>query len=162
MEALREVFESLGLSEVRTLLQSGDAVFRMQGWDLRLVRQRIEQAVEERFRLRCDVVLRTTADMADIITRNPFAWWRAIDPSRLLVTFLAEDPGPEACRRFASIDFHPEESQLLGRELYVYYPDGIGRSRLTLAFLEKQLPTSGTARNWNTVTKLFELARNMG
>ena len=96
-----------------------------------------------------------------MIARNPFAKRRDIHPSRLLVTFLASDPGPEARDRVLKIKTEPEELRIDRRELYIYYPNGMARPKLSLPAIEKTLKTSGTGRNWNTVTKLLEIAETL-
>jgi uncharacterized protein (DUF1697 family) len=96
-----------------------------------------------------------------VVARNPFAARRDIEPSKLLVTFLASDPGQQARERVGRIKAQAEELYPHGRELYVYFPNGMGRSKLTTAVIEKALQVPGTARNWNTVAKLKEMAESL-
>lgn len=77
------------------------------------------------------------------------------------MTFLAAEPGPEAQSTLLSLKAHPEELHLQGRELYIYFPDGAGRSKLPWSSVDKLLKTTGTARNWNSVTKMLEIAEEM-
>ena len=161
MDALRALYESLGLRDVQTYVQSGNVVFKSAGRDLGALRKRIESAIERSFGFRPDVMIRTTSDLRDVIARNPFATRRGLDPSRLLVTFLLTDPGQEARDKVLLIKTDPEELRIDGREVYVYYPNGMGRSKLSPALIEKTLKVSGTARNWNTVTKLLEMAEKL-
>ena len=159
MDALRALYESLGLRDVQTYVQSGNVVFRTD--ERELVRLRIEKAIERSFGFRPDVIVRTSSELRDVIARNPFAARPGIDPSKLLVTFLAGDPGPEPRASILRIKADPEELSIHGRELYIYYPNGIGRSKLSHALVEKTLKTSGTGRNWNTVRKLLEMAERL-
>ena len=100
--------------------------------------------------------------MKGVVARNPFARRRGIEPARLLVTFLAADPGEEARGKVRRMKAGPpEELYVDGRELYVYFPNGMGRSKLPVAAIEKALQTTGTARNWNSVSKLLELAEEL-
>lgn len=161
MDALRELCESLGLRDPRTHLQSGNVVFRTKERDLARLAQRLEKAIDRRCGFRTRVMLRTTSEVRAVIERNPFARRRDIDPSRLLVNFLADDPGPDAPGKILNLKGHPEELHLAGRELYIYYPNGVGRSKLTAAVIERTLKVSGTGRNWNTVTKLLEIAESL-
>ncbi|HKS96772.1 MAG TPA: DUF1697 domain-containing protein [Terriglobia bacterium] len=161
MDALRELCESLALGDPRTHLQSGNVVFRTKERDLTRLAQRLEQAIERRCGFRTRVMLRTTSEVRAVIERNPFARRRGIDPSRLLVNFLADDPGPDASAKILNLQWNPEELRLAGRELYIYYPNGVGRSKLTAAVIERTLKVSGTGRNWNTVTKLLEIAESL-
>src|ERR1022692_2807782 len=95
MDALRALYESLGLHEPQTYVQSGNVVFRTDKRDLVALAKRIEGAIERGFGFRPTVILRTSGELRDVIARNPFAKRRGIEPSRLLVYFLASDPGAE-------------------------------------------------------------------
>jgi len=99
--------------------------------------------------------------MRDVIARNPFAKRRGIDPSKLLVTFLASHPSPEARDKVLEIKTDPEELKIDGHELYIYFPNGMARPKLSRPVIEKTLKTSGTGRNWNSVTKLLEIAERL-
>jgi uncharacterized protein (DUF1697 family) len=157
MDRLRAVYESLGLAAVRTHLQSGNAVFREEGTDTAQLKVKLEDAIEGSVGFRPAVLVRTAAELAQAVARNPFPQQGEADPSHLLVMFLAETPDAAASHRLAEAMFGREAFRLSGRELYLHYPDGIGRSKLTNAVIEKRLETVGTARNWNTVTKLLEM-----
>lgn len=160
MDALRSLYESLGLQNPQTCVQSGNVVFRTKERDLARLSTKIENAIEQRFGFHADVILRKPADLKATIGQNPFAKRRRLEPSRLVVIFLAEAPGPEVREAILSIKAGPEELRLAVRELYIYFPDGFGRSKLPV-LLDKTLKKSGTARNWNTVTKLLEIAEGM-
>ncbi len=93
MDALRALYESLELRPARTHVQSGNVVFRTEARDLTLLSARIEDAIEQSFGFRPRVIARTSSELRDVIARNPFGARSGIDPSRLLVTFFATDPG---------------------------------------------------------------------
>ena len=99
--------------------------------------------------------------MREVVARNPFAKRRGIEPSKLLVTFLASDPEKEAREKVRQMKCAPEELRIEGRELYNYFPNGIGRSKLSWAGLEKTLNTPGTGRTWNSATKMLEMAERL-
>ena len=160
MDALRDVYESLGLENPQTYVQSGNVVFRTKERNLDRVRLRIEDAIERTFGFQSDTVLRTTAELRGAIARNPFANRRGIEPGKLLVIFLAADPGAEARKKILEIKADPEEMFLVGRELYIYYPNGQARPKLNMAQVYRALKTEWTGRNWNTVTKLLEMAES--
>lgn len=161
MDALREVYELLGLREVQTYVQSGNVVFSTVRRDLAKLADALESALEERFGFRPSVILRTPPEMKEVIDRNPFADRTGLDPAKLLVLFLASDPGEEARKKVAQMNTAPDELRMEGRELYVYFPDGMGRSKLPWASLGKMLGSVGTGRNWNTVLKLLALAERL-
>ncbi len=161
MDALRALYESMKLREAQTYVQSGNVIFRTDERDIARLAKRIENGIERKLGFRPDVILRTATEMREVIARNPFAKRRGIEPSKLLVTFLGSDPGAEAREKILQIKCDPEELRIEGRELYIYFPNGIGRSKLSWAGLEKTLKTPGTARNWNSVTKMLEMAENL-
>jgi uncharacterized protein (DUF1697 family) len=161
MEALRAVYESLGLADVRTLLQSGNVLFRSGLTDRQQLVKRIMQEIERQLDLEVEVILRTLEEVASIVERGPVLSPRA-DRSKLLVMFLTSVP--DAAAQAALLKWHKSKEmkemiEMRGPEIYLYYPDGVGRSKLTSAVIEDKLDTAGTARNWNTLTKLVEVGR---
>jgi uncharacterized protein (DUF1697 family) len=160
MDALRDLYVSLGLRNPQTYVQSGNVVFRTEAEGLVGLARRIEDAVEQRFGFRPGVILRTASDQRDAIARNPFARRHGVNPSKLLVIFLASPPSRETRNEILSIKVNQEEVRIDGRELYLYFPDGMGRSKVWPA-IEKALKKSGTGRNWNTVNKLLEIAERL-
>ena len=163
MEPLREAYESVGLADVRTLLQSGNVLFRSGLTDRERLVKRIMQEIERRFDLQVEVVLRTLAEVASIVERGPVLSPRA-DKSKLLVMFLSAVP--DAAAQAALRKWHKDKElkellELRGPEIYLYYPEGVGRSKLTGAVIESKLDTAGTARNWNTLLKLVEVGRSL-
>lgn len=161
MDALRALCESLGLRHVQTYVQSGNVVFHAPPSKVPHLAQRIETAIEKSFGFRPSVILRTADDVKDVIARNPFAARPDVPPNRLLVTFLAAHPSPEARDHVRAIKTDPEELHIDGRELYIFFPEGIGRSKLPQAAIDKALQTPGTARNWNSVIQLVEMAEKL-
>ena len=158
MDALRDLYESLGLRRAETFIQSGNVVFSTQARDLPRLARRIEDAIEKRFGFPCDVVLRSAAEMRDSLARNPFDERPGIDPSRLLVTFLGGDPDPEGSAALSAMDIAPEELRIIGRDVWAYFPNGLARPKLPWHDIGKRLKTAGTARNLSTVRKLLAMA----
>ena len=161
MSALRDLYESLGLRDAKTFIQSGNVVFRSDVPDLVILRKRIEDGIERTFGFRPDVILRTVDELREAIANNPFAERDDIDPSKLLVTFLADHPTDEAREKVLAIEVDPEELRVVGGEMFIYFPNGMARPKLPLVKIEKALKTSGTGRNWNTVRKLLEMAEKL-
>ena len=153
MDELREVYAAAGMQCVQTYVQSGNVVFKTASRDLGKLASRLEDAVEARFGFRAAVVLRSLAEIQDVIARNPFAGRPGIEGSKLLVVFLQAGATPAAVSR---MNDGPEEVHVSGREIYIYFPEGQGRSRL-FGTVDKVLRGQTTARNWNTVTKLAEI-----
>ena len=160
MDSLRALYESLNLEKPQTYVQSGNVIFKTVERDLGKIARRLEEAIEESFGFHSDVILRTVTELKTVVERNPFAG-REIEPSKLLVTFLTAEPAPEAREKMLAIDAAPEELHIVGREVYIYFPNGMARPKLPWTSIEKMLKTRGTGRNWNTVTKLLELAERL-
>jgi uncharacterized protein (DUF1697 family) len=162
MEALRAMCGTLGLECPQTYVQSGNVVFRSKERNLARLAKRIEEAIEGTFGFQSDTLLRTTAEMRDAIARNPFAGRSGIEPGKLLVVFLAAEPSAEALQKISEIQGVPEELVMSGREIFIYYPNGMARPKLNFSQVERALKTEWTGRNWNTVTKLLETAESAG
>jgi len=157
MDALRTLCKSLGFRNARTYIASGNIVFETDEKDLAALSEKVEKTLERKFGFRPEVILRTTSEMQAVIARNPFANRRGIEPNKLLVMFLKNELEAEAQKAALKIEAAQEEVRCNGRELYIYFPDGQGQSKL-MPKLNKILKNSGTGRNWNTVTKLLEMA----
>lgn len=121
MHALRGVYEGIGLGDPYTYLQSGNVVFRTKEQHLVRLAERIEIAIEQKFRFRPPVLLRSCSALRDVMARNPFAK-HGIEASKLLVMFLATEPDPETRNQLRKIDSGHEKLEIDGRELYLYLP----------------------------------------
>lgn len=157
MADLRNVLTKLGFADVRTLLQSGNVIFTGSGTGARLEKQ-LETEVEKRLGVQSDCFVRTCGEWSDLVSRNPFREEAGRDPGHLLVMLLRAAPDAQSVKALQAAIQGPEVVRASGTHIYIIYPDGIGRSRVTNALIEKKLGTRGTARNWNTVLKLNALA----
>jgi uncharacterized protein (DUF1697 family) len=156
MADLRDVLTRLGYEDVRTHLQSGNALFTSQASPER-IRHELEQAVAAELGVDAQVVVRTRDELADVVQRNPLADVAA-DPKRYQVSFLSAQPDPRAVREISAVDVAPEAFVVSGREVFAWHPNGIQRSPLAKLLSEQRLGVTATARNWSTVTKLLDLA----
>ena len=163
MDELRALYEALGCGDVKTYVQSGNVVFTIKDRDAPAIRERIEKAIDRKFGFHADVIVRTATEMRDVIARNPFAKREDIEPNKLLVSFLAAQPSEEIRKRIEAIAApHPEEVHISGREMYIYFTNGMARPKLPPAQVDRALGMASTGRNWNTVTKLLEMAEALG
>ena len=154
MSALRDGLRSSGFENVRTLLQSGNIVFHSDLTRREEIERRIEDEVLRSSGRRTDGFVRTAAEWRRVIARNPFPVEAVRDPGHLMVLVLKETPPARAWKALQEAITGPETVRGDNAHGYVVYPDGTGRSRLTLDRIERALGTRGTNRNWNTVTKL--------
>ena len=156
MGELRTLIHSLGYDHVETYLQSGNAVFGTPSPDDGDAARQIEGALAATFGLEVTVFLRTHEALSRLIVDNPFAGSDAAG-AKLHVVFLQNVPPAD---RIADLDpdrSRPDAFEVLGREIYVHYPNGSGRSKLNGDYFERTLGMPMTARNWNTVTKLADM-----
>jgi uncharacterized protein (DUF1697 family) len=161
MEELRTLYESLQLRDPQTYVQSGNVIFKTEERDLIKLVKRIEAAIEKKLGFQSDVVLRSAAELRDVIARNPFAKRDGIEPSKSLVTFFSGELGEQARAAVRAIKCAPDELFIDGREAYIYFPKGMARPKLSWPTISKILKVSGTGRNWNSVTKMLEMAERM-
>ncbi|HZP18980.1 MAG TPA: DUF1697 domain-containing protein [Bauldia sp.] len=160
MAALRELAARLQLDDARTLLNSGNLVFR-SARKAAALEKLLEEETRKTLGLATRFLLRSPAEWDAMIAANPFPGEAKSAPARLVAVALAEAPSAAAADALAAAIRGPEMSRVIGRTAYVVYPAGIGTSKLTLTAIERALATTGTARNWNTVLKLSALARSL-
>lgn len=151
MADLKTICEGLGFREVSTYIQSGNVVFRAEGSE-REVAERLDAALAGKLSKAPGVMVRTPAELSAVLDNNPFP---AMEPNRVLVSFFSDALPDDALNGIVAPD--GEEAVMRGREIYVHYPIGSGRSKLKLPALK-----SGTSRNINTVAKLVGLAEELG
>ena len=156
MAALRELLADSGHENVRTLLQSGNVILESRSTGARLERE-LERQLEAGLGFPVDVLVRTRAELAAVVARNPLASV-AKDPARYLVTFLRKKLQPAVARQLRALDVGPEQLVVDGRELYTWHPAGLARTELRKHLTDRVLGVSSSGRNWSTVTKLLELA----
>lgn len=161
MADLRSLCEKLGHTRVQTYVQSGNVVFSTRSRNLLRVAEDIENAIESSHGFRSNVILRTTEELRRTVAASPVAYRDGFEPAKHIVQFLAAAPPDPVRDALQKLPPAPEELHLIGRELYIYFPNGISKSELSLSKLERLLKVAGTARNWNTVTKLLAIAEEM-
>lgn len=150
MAELKAICEGLGFTDVKTYIQSGNVLFRSDGAE-KVVEEKLDDALGKKIGKRPGVMVRSRKELDGIITNAPFS---EAKPNFLLVYFLPEAAPKDALDKMLAPD--GEEAKLAGREIYVHYPIGSGRSKLKLPALK-----AGTSRNLNTVRKLAGLAAEL-
>jgi uncharacterized protein (DUF1697 family) len=154
MAELRDLMTELGFVGVRSLLQTGNLVFRSNKPAGAEIEGVLEEKAAQRLDLRTDFLVRTEEEWKRIVANNPFPDAAKRDAAHLVVMFLKRAPSAKDLEALEAAITGPEIVRADGRQAYIVYPAGIGRSRLTNALVEKKLGTRGTARNWNTILKL--------
>lgn len=157
MTDLRALFASLGFTAVETYLQSGNVVFDAEGSDASTMAARINDAIERSFGFDVPVIVRERGRFSRVVEQNPLLGFDGIDDAKLHVTFLASAPAAANLAWPDSFDPAPERLAVHGDCVYLYCPNGYGRSKLSNNFIERLLGTVATTRNWKTVNALHEI-----
>ena len=158
MADLRAMLEKIGFDEPKTIVVSGNVVFRGVSASSQKIETLLEAASTKHLGVTTDYFVRTAKEWQAMIAANPFPAEAKNDPGRLVMMCLREAPAPAAVKALQAAIKGREIVRAAGKCAYFVYPDGQGRSKLTIQMIEKALGTRGTARNWNTVLKLGELA----
>lgn len=158
MARLRKTLEGTGFELVKSYLQSGNVIFETPATAPDKLTQRIQEDIRREFGLSVAVILRSATELKKIVKANPFLAEEAIDRAKLHVTFLAKPPTKAALKNLETLPTSPDQFHLAGREVYLYCPEGYGRSKLSNSAFEKKLSVDATTRNWRTTTNLCELA----
>lgn len=159
MADLRAMLETIGLEDPKTLLVSGNAVFRSGISSAAKLEQLLEKASTKHLGVTTDYFVRSAKEWQGIIDANPFPNEAARAPARLAMMCLRDAPPAGAEKALQAAIKGGERVRVIGRHAYFVYPDGMGTSKLTIAVIEKAFATRGTARNWNTVLKLGALSQ---
>ena len=154
MARLREFLTDMGFSNVRTLLASGNAIFDVDGVEAPAIEALLEREAAARIELRTDFLVRSDEELAALVSGNPFPEVGSSRPDQLVVAFGRTAAPADLPQRLATFYDGPERIVVRGREMYIDFPAGQGRSKLWPAVAKLKLNGIGTARNWNTITKL--------
>ncbi|MFI5187710.1 MAG: DUF1697 domain-containing protein [Chitinophagales bacterium] len=159
MTDLKALYEKLEFKEVSTFIQSGNVIFKtdkkLSGQQLA---ERIEQALIKQYGFNVPVINRTLGELKKLVVSNPFLKIKGTDQSKLHVTFLAREPETANRELVEAFDYSPDQFIISGSEVFLYIPGSYAETKLSNNFFESKLKVSTTTRNWNTVTKLAELA----
>ena len=156
MADLRDLFAMAGCEDVSSYIQSGNVVFTHPSATADQLAADLERRIAADTGFDVPVIVRTAAAWAGVVGANPYP---DVEPTSLHVVFLAVAPSPAAVAAFDAARFAPEEFTVVGRDVYLYLPDGMGRAKLPPAL--PLIRVTGTARNWRTVLKLAELGGDL-
>jgi uncharacterized protein (DUF1697 family) len=158
MHDLRKLYVMLGLVNVVTYIQSGNVVFNCAEEAAAQIAGRIEAEISRAFGLGVHVLIRDAADLQRVLEGIPFLKQRNENPAALYVTFLSEIPTASVLQKLAAPKDGMDEYFISGKEVYVFCPNGYGRTKLNNTFFERKLGVFATTRNWKTVMALYEMA----
>ncbi len=159
MEELKKLYESLDFTQVKTYIQSGNVIFESPDSDTSELVNRIETKIKQIFGFSVRVIIRTKNEFQHIINNNPFCGIRQEEITKLHVTFLSDTPAASTLNAIGEFENESDEWIIAGKDIYLFCPNGYGRTKLTNNFFEKKLNLSATTRNWNTVNKLHEIVK---
>jgi uncharacterized protein (DUF1697 family) len=162
MADLTKLLSSLGFTGVKTLLNSGNAVFACNVATDAALEARLEAAVAKSLGVKTEFFVRTAREWDAIVAGNPYPDTAENDPGRLAVMTFKSAPKAADVAALQAAIVGRETVTAVGKQAYFIYPDGQGTSKLTNALIERKLALSGTARNWNTVLKLAAAAAALG
>jgi uncharacterized protein (DUF1697 family) len=162
MTDLSTLFKEIGFTDAETYIQSGNIIFndpgRLSEAELTV---KIEEAIRKEFKYNIPVINRTTKELRTIISHNPFAEEENFDPEKLAVIFLYEKPSESQIGKVKGINYPPDKFIVAGKEIYIYCPNGFGKSKIYTGFFENKMKTTGTGRNWKTINALIHIAEKM-
>ncbi|OMD02238.1 MULTISPECIES: DUF1697 domain-containing protein [Paenibacillus] len=156
---LKAMFQALGFANVRTYIQSGNVVFESDEGSVSLLSGVIERQIHEVFGFEVSVIIRTLAEMENVIANDPFQLSEPEEFKRWYVTFLSAEPSAEALDKLRTYENGPDKVRFDGREMYILYEVSVSQSSLFKVPFDKILGMPITARNWNTVNKLVAIGK---
>jgi uncharacterized protein (DUF1697 family) len=157
MAELKSLYESLGLESVQTYVQSGNVVFESEEQDTEKIRKSIEAQIEANYGFSVPILIRTSDDFLRLIGSKHFRKERSENPTRVMVTFLFEQPEHARLIELSVPENDTCEFVIADQEIFLHCPNGYGRSKLSNNFFEKKLGVVATTRNWKSVNALYEI-----
>jgi uncharacterized protein (DUF1697 family) len=159
MTDLLSLFMEIGFKNAETFIQSGNIVFNdpesLSDAELTV---KIEEAIRRKFKYNIPVINRTPEELRAILSLNPFAGEENFNPEKLAVIFLYEKPSELQIEKVNGINYPPDKFVIAGKEIYIYCPNGFGKSKVYTGFFENKMKATGTGRNWNTINALIKIA----
>jgi uncharacterized protein (DUF1697 family) len=159
MDALRKLYENLGFINVITYLQSGNVIFTNKDQDTDKLGQIIRREIQKNFGFEVPVIVLTIDKLKQIIDHNPFINDSNKDQSSLYVTFLLSKPDQFDAKVIEDKKQDMEEIIFSDNAVYMYCPDGYGRTKLSNNFFEAKLKVDATTRNWKTTNELYKIVK---
>ena len=157
-DELQKIFESLGACSIQTYIQSGNVIFTSTEENITVLTTTIERKIKQSFGFEVVVCIRTKDEFQRIVADNPFP---AKEMDKLHVMFLSQVPTNPPLAEIEKVKDTKEKFLIVGKEIYLYCPNGYGRTKLSNTFFERKLNVSATTRNWKTVTVLRSMVNSL-
>lgn len=157
---LSEMLSEAGFPDAKIFIQSGNVVLRSSNSPEKLATV-LENAIREKFGYDITVIIRDLNRLSGLKSRNPYLEEELFDPSKMAVLFLDKLPEPAFLKKISEVNYPPDKFTVESEEIFLFCPDGFGRSKLTTNFFEKKLGVKATARNWKTIGSLLEIAEKL-
>lgn len=158
MPDLKALYEELGFKNVSTYIQSGNVIFENKE-DKELFKK-IEKKIFEKYNFLVPVIIRSMEEMETTINGNLFLKEKKIELDKLHVTYLEEEPLPENLEKITNVQFEPDRFYISGKDIYIYCPDGYGKTKLNNTFFENKLKVKATTRNWKTTNEILRIMKS--
>jgi uncharacterized protein (DUF1697 family) len=161
MNDLADLYRKIGYADAETFIQSGNVIFSRTDaspeYDIGL---KIEKAILEKFNYTVPAMVRTVPEIKNLFSSNPFLNEEGFDPAKMAVIFLHKETTDAQIQKVINIDYPPDKFKILGKEIFIYCPNGFGRTKIYTNFFEKKMGVIGTGRNWKTITTILNMAEN--
>jgi uncharacterized protein (DUF1697 family) len=157
MDTLKKIYEDAGFKNVQTYIQSGNLVFQSEKTALKELEEKIAKIILEETSWELPVFVMTWSDLKETLNKNPFLLNRKEDINFLHVTFLSGTPAKENTERIKG-SYLTDEYMIMGKKIYLFCPNGYGRTKLSNNFFENKLKLAATTRNWKTINELANIA----
>jgi uncharacterized protein (DUF1697 family) len=159
MADLTLLFKDMGYADALTYIQSGNVIFNhADETAVPEIALKIEKAILDRFNYNVPVMIRTVEEIRTLLSVNPFIGIENFEASKMAVIFLYKKATEDQIQKVADIDYPPDKFKIIGSEIFIYCPNGFGKTRFYTNFFEKKMGVIGTARNWKTITTVLTIA----
>lgn len=157
MDKLKDLFVHLNFKNVKTYIQSGNSIFQSENTDCQDLEKQIQQTILSNFGFEVPTMVKSKTDWQTLAKNNPFVDERAIDITKLHVTFLSEIPEQGLIEKIEQGNYGADQWIIIDKTIYLFCPDGYGNTKLSNNFFENKLKVTATTRNWKTVNELLQM-----
>lgn len=158
MADLRKKLKNLDFKNIHTYIQSGNVIFESDHHPKKELEEQIESMINEEYEYSVPAIVKRSEELHRVLRENPFLNERKEDITKLHVTFLSEVSEQEQTEAISQFNHPTDEFILHGEFVYLFCPNGYGRTKFNNQFFERKLDTKATTRNWKTVHKLYEMS----